>query len=203
MTLRYTHCQYLGTQDPYPHRTKQPSRRRPMPHNALQHAHTMLFLLTFYELPPTRAHSPAAWRKFKQLVNTIVPLSTLSPPNGKRKFWIPQWHIAPWRPMNFVSRLDHTGNIADSPNDKKQSRHDLVRDEVQKQDFANLSLHVSPGSSGQLVDSSLDRFLPHMCHASRASRPCLAVGMLRILCNDLCTDQRFHTEGEEQRCRAG
>ena len=39
--------------------------------------------------------------------------------------------------------------------------------------------------------------------ASRASRPGLAVGFLRILCNALCTAQRIHTEGEEQTCRFG
>ena len=39
--------------------------------------------------------------------------------------------------------------------------------------------------------------------ASRASRPGLTVGFLRIFCNGLCTAQRFHTEGEEQACRVG
>ena len=39
--------------------------------------------------------------------------------------------------------------------------------------------------------------------ASRASRPGLAVGFLRILCNGLCTSQRFHSEGDEQTCRVG
>ena len=74
---------------------------RPMPYHALLQAHTTLILLTYHvfalcaalawtylgstlsallpsvELPPTRAHSPTAWRKFKQLVNMIVPLFTL------------------------------------------------------------------------------------------------------------------------------
>ena len=38
---------------------------------------------------------------------------------------------------------------------------------------------------------------------SRASRPGLTVGILRILCNGLCTAQRFHTEDCEQMCRVG
>ena len=38
--------------------------------------------------------------------------------------------------------------------------------------------------------------------ASRASRPGLTVGLLRILCS-LCTAQRFHTEGEGQTFRFG
>ena len=45
--------------------------------------------------------------------------------------------------------------------------------------------------------------LPHMKIRSRSSRPGLTVGFLRILCNGLCTVQRFHTEGEEQTCRFG
>ena len=39
--------------------------------------------------------------------------------------------------------------------------------------------------------------------ASRASRPGLAVGFLRILRNGLCAAQRFHVEGEAQMCRIG
>ena len=39
--------------------------------------------------------------------------------------------------------------------------------------------------------------------ASRASRPGLTVGFLRIPCNGLCTAQRFHTEGYAQMCRVG
>ena len=35
---------------------------------------------------------------------------------------------------------------------------------------------------------------------SRAARPELTVGFLRILCNGLCTAQRFHNE---QTCRVG
>ena len=31
----------------------------------------------------------------------------------------------------------------------------------------------------------------------------LTLGFLRILCNGLCTAQRFHVEGEEQTCRVG
>ena len=39
--------------------------------------------------------------------------------------------------------------------------------------------------------------------AARASRPGLAVGILRVLCNDMCTAQQFHTDDEEQKCRVG
>ena len=38
---------------------------------------------------------------------------------------------------------------------------------------------------------------------SRASRPGLLVGFLRILCDGLCTAQRFHTEEHDHTCRVG
>ena len=38
---------------------------------------------------------------------------------------------------------------------------------------------------------------------SRASRPGLTVGILRTLCNGLCTAQRFHTEEHDHTCRVG
>ena len=38
---------------------------------------------------------------------------------------------------------------------------------------------------------------------SRASRPGLLVGFLRILCNGLCTAQRFHTAELDHTCRIG
>ena len=77
--------------DTYPHQTKPHSRLRPMPCHALLQAHTMPFPPTFYvvvpyvsldptwlgfaqsasrpgtELPPVRAHSPKALRRFRQL----------------------------------------------------------------------------------------------------------------------------------------
>ena len=38
---------------------------------------------------------------------------------------------------------------------------------------------------------------------SRASLPGLTVGILRILCNVLCTAQRFHIEEFDHTCRVG
>ena len=42
-----------------------------------------------------------------------------------------------------------------------------------------------------------------ICNAARASRPGLAVGILRVLCNGMCTAQRFHMDTKEQRCGVG
>ena len=38
---------------------------------------------------------------------------------------------------------------------------------------------------------------------SRAFGPGLTVGILRILCNGLCTAQRFHTKDHDHTCRVG
>ena len=72
-----------------------------------------------------------------------------------------------------------------------------------EQDFAGpLSLRASkvlgPISRYRVAD-----ILPHMKLFSRASRPGLAVGVLRILCNGLCTALRFRTEEHDHTCRVG
>ena len=56
--------------------------------------------------------------------------------------------------------------------------------------FGPISLHL------------IAQILPMMCNAARASRPGLAVGVLRCLCNGMCAAQRLHMDGVEQRCRA-
>ena len=71
-----------------------------------------------------------------------------------------------------------------------------------KQDFAKPVAARVSRILGPVSRVRNAQILPQMCHASRASRPGLAVGILRILCNGLCAAQRFHIEGE-QRCRIG
>ena len=61
----------------------------------------------------------------------------------------------------------------------------------------------STNLSGQVSRFRIAQILPQMKLASRASRPGLTVGLLRILCNGLCTAQRFDAEGEEQMCGVG
>ena len=45
--------------------------------------------------------------------------------------------------------------------------------------------------------------LLHMKRVSRAFRPGLLVGFLRILCNGLCIEQRFRTEEHDHTCLIG
>ena len=106
--------------------------------------------------------------------------------------------------FNVVCRLDRNGKLDEVSQDKKQKVATiLLRDKLHTQDFAGpISLRASkvlePISRYRIADS-----LPHMKLASRASRPGFTVGFLRILCNGLCTAQRFQSEGDEQTCRVG
>ena len=195
-----------------------------MPYVALQEAHTMLFLLTSHalvlcaalvsaylgskptdqrlgiELLPTRAHSPAAWRKCRQLVNTTVPPFTLFLQNGKI-FCIHRWHIAPWRLMNLCATWIVLAKLLTLPTTRNiKAATTLRRDENQKQDFAKPFAARVSRVFGPVSRFLTAQILLHMCHVSRASRPWLAVGILRVLCNGMCTAQRFHIEEEEQRC---
>ena len=106
--------------------------------------------------------------------------------------------------FNIVCRLDHHGKLDEAPQNKKPKvATGLLRDKLYEQDFAGpISLRASkilgPISRYRVAD-----ILPHMKLVSRASRPGLAVGILRILCDGLCTALRFHTEEHDHTCRVG
>ena len=106
--------------------------------------------------------------------------------------------------FNMVCRLDHDGKLDEAPQNKKQKvATGVLCDKLHTQDFAGpISLRASkvlgPISRYRVAD-----ILLHMKLVSRASRPWLTVGFLRIFCSRLCTAQRFHTEEYEQMCRVG
>ena len=89
---------------------------------------------------------------------------------------------------------------------KKTSRRlpmGYLLDKLHKQDFAG---PLSSGASRVLGPISRYRvadILLHMKLVSRASRPGLIAGFLCILCNELCTAQRFHAEEHDHTCRVG
>ena len=105
---------------------------------------------------------------------------------------------------DIVCRLDRDDTPNEVPQNKKQKiTTGLLLDKLHKQDFAGpLSSRASrvlgPISRHRVVD-----ILHHMKSVSRASRTGLIVGFLRILCNGLCTAQRFHTEEHDHTCRIG
>ena len=93
----------------------------------------------------------------------------------------------------IVCRLDRNDTL-DVPQNKKQKiATGLLLDKLHKQNFAGplssrASRALEPISRYRTAD-----ILPHMKLVSRASRPGLLVGFLRILCNGLCTAQRDFT----------
>ena len=100
--------------------------------------------------------------------------------------------------------MDRDGKFDDAPQNKKQKvATGLLRDKLYEQDCAGpISVRASevlgPTSRCGVAD-----ILSHMKLVSPASCPGLTVGVLRILCNGLCTAQRFHTEYHEHTCRVG
>ena len=106
--------------------------------------------------------------------------------------------------FDIVCCLDRDGKLDEVPQNKKQKvATGLLCDKLHKQDFAGpISLRASkvlrPISRYRDAD-----ILLHMKLVSRASRPGLNVGVLRILCNGLCTALRFHTEDHDHTCRVG
>ena len=106
--------------------------------------------------------------------------------------------------FNIVCCLDRNGKLDVVPQDKKQkAATSLLRDELHWQDFAGPISFRASKVLGPIIRYRVADMVPHMKPASRASRPGLTVGFLRILCNKLCTARRFHTEGNEQTCRVG
>ena len=61
----------------------------------------------------------------------------------------------------------------------------LLCDKLHKQDFAGLLYSRASKVLGLVSRYRIADILPHMKLASRASRPGLTVGFLRILCNGL------------------
>ena len=106
--------------------------------------------------------------------------------------------------FNIVCRLDHHGKPDEAPQNKKQKvANGLLRDKLYEQDFAGPISFRASKVLGPISRYRVADILLHMKLVSRASRPGLTVGVLRILCNGLCTAQRFHTEDLEHTCRVG
>ena len=214
--IPYRYLRYVGSPDEATLRDEAQCRTmhycRPIRHSslltyyvlALCAALALTYLAPSAQLPgkklhTTRAHSPTAWRTFKQLVNTTVPPFMLSGSEWKEKFLSPSTAHNATEAYEIMCRLDHTGKIDESLHGKKQKAATaLLCDEIRKQDFAKTSCFTC------LQNFGASQSLSHCTDsASRASRPGLTVGFLHILCSGLCTTQRFPVEGEEKTCRVG
>ena len=106
--------------------------------------------------------------------------------------------------FDIVCRMDRDDILDEVPqNKKKKVATGLHLDKLRTQDFAgplsSRALRVlRPIGRHRIAD-----ILPHMKRVSRASRPGLLVGFLRILCDGLCAAQRFHTAENHHTCRIG
>ena len=153
------------------------------------------------ELPRVRTRSAKACRRSRQPESTTLLLSGRSAPSGKRNFSLHPWLEAlrkrsilyvVWTAMANLMILHRT-----------RSRRLPQAYGLHKQDFDGPISLRSSKVLGPISHHRIADILPHMKHASRASRPGIAVGFLRILCNGLCTAERFHSEGDEQTCPVG
>ena len=160
-----------------------------MPFSVQLQDRTTLNVLTYLELAAQRYN--------------FAPIFALSS-NWEKEFLAPSMACSTADAFNIVCRLDHDGKLDEAPQNQKQNvATSLLRGKLYEQDVAGpISLRASK-ALGPISRHRVADILPHMKLASCASRPGLTVGLLRILCNGLCTARRFHTEGDEQTCRVG
>ena len=79
----------------------------------------------------------------------------------------------------------------------------MFRNKLSEQDFAGFISVRASKVLGPISRYRVADILTHVKQVSRASRFVLTVGVHRIVCNVLCTAQRFHTEGSDQMCLVG
>ena len=132
-----------------------------------------------------------------------APIFALSPV-WEKEFLAPSMACSTANVFDIVCRLDRHGKLDEAPQGKKLNvATGLLRDKRYEQDFAGpVSLPASK-VLGPISRYRIAHILLHMKLVSCASRTGLTVGVLRILCNGLCTGQRFHAEEHDRTCRIG
>ena len=128
--------------------------------------------------------------------NDFAPMFALSS-IWEMEFLAPSMARSTAEAFNLVCCLDRNGKLDDSPQDKKQRAATTLLT-ITLAGFCWTDLLVSK-VLGPISRFRVVEILPHMNLLSRASRPGLTVGFLRILCNGVCTAQRFHTEEGNKR----
>ena len=132
--------------------------------------------------------------------HNCTPLFALAPA-WEQEFLLPSMACHTANAFDIICRLDRDDTLDDVPqNNKQRVATGLLLDKLQ--DFAGpLSGHITrvlgPISRHRIADSATFE------RVSSASRPGLLVGFLRILCDGLCTAQRFHTAENDHTCRIG
>ena len=200
--------------DLYVHQRRQPSRPRSILFSVPQQARTTLFHLRFLGLVPFVAlvliwwaSIPSAWRlpielqharprsakdlrKSSWLVDTIALLVCSLSPTWEN-FLVLSMAYSTADASEIVCRLDRDGTLDEVPENNKQK----IASGLLLSNFINKTfLGLYPVVDGEPWDRYM-RLVPF------ASRPKLLVDFLHILCNVLCTAQRFHIEKLDNTCR--
>ena len=124
-------------------------------------------------------------------------------PEWNKKFLKTSMAHSKMEAYEYVRHLDHAGKIPSHPAIKNK-RPPRPCSAIQKRDFTLTIATRATKILGPICRHLIAKILPMiMCNAARASRRGLAVGILRVLCNGMCTARRFHKDVEEQRCGAG
>ena len=105
-----------------------------------------------------------------------------------KEFLVPSMAFSTADAFDFVCRLDRDGKLDEAPQNKKQKvATGLLLDKLHEQDFAGPLSSRASKVLGPISRYRVADILHHMRLVSRASRPGLTVGFLRILCHGLCT----------------
>ena len=123
--------------------------------------------------------------------HNCTPLFALSPA-WEQEFLSPSMTFYTAHAFDIICRLDRNDTLHDVPQNKKQkAATGLLLDKLHNQDFAGPLASRASRVLGAISRHRVADILPHMIIVSRASRPGLLVGFLRILCNVLCMHRDF------------
>ena len=135
--------------------------------------------------------------------HNCTPLFALSP-IWEKEFFVPSMAFSTADAFDIVCRLDRNDTLDEVPQNKKQKvATGLLLDKLREEDFAGPLSSRASRVLGPISRHRVADILLHMKSVSRASRPGLLVGFLRILCNGLCIAQKFHTEEHDHTYRIG
>ena len=136
--------------------------------------------------------------------HNCTPLLALSLRIWEKEFLVPSMAFNTANAYDIVCRLDRDDTLDEVPQNKKQKvATGLLLDKLRKQDSAGPLSSRASKVMGPISRYRIADILHHLKLVSRASRPGLFVGFLRILCNGLCAAQRFHTEEHDHTCCVG
>ena len=100
---------------------------------------------------------------------------------------------------NFVSRCDPSGWLHRIHIPRMlASATALLCELEQPRDFAHAIAARASNIFGPISRHRITQVLPAVRKATRATRPGMVVGAIRVLCHGVCTSHRFHTEFDDR-----